>query len=613
MTIRLVVLIGTIAIATSPRLTAQDTVQGYVRQTAMVSMRDGIKLHTVVWAPTAPSGRLPILLERTPYDAEGLCRGTLDNDSLLVREGYLFVCQDLRGKFRSEGQFSMIRPTKAAGDDRSIDETTDAYDTMEWLSKNIPRGDGRIGMRGISYGGWTTMMALLNPHPAFKAASPQASPDDMFLGDDFHHNGALRLSYAFEYVAAVDGQQFTPFGFDRLDTYEWFLKLGGLGNVDGKYFHRKKPAWTDFASHTTFDDYWKSRKVIRHLNQVTVPTLTVAGWWDQEDFYGPLTIYDKMESLDTKGINYLVVGPWNHGGWDGWGGESLGPIKFGASTSRQFKEVEARWFAHWLKNKGDLNLPEALTFRPGSNSWQHHASWPPKDGVAAKSLYLSSDGRLSWTKPTSSNGLDSFVSDPARPVPYRARPIVPLYGGRPRSTWPLWQVDDQRHSHLRPDVLSFETEPLSEDVTISGKVFANLFASTTGSDADWVVKLIDVYPEPYPDAPMMAGYQLMVVGDVVRGRFLKGFEKARPLVPGQVNHYRIGLHSADYTFLKGHKIMVQVQSTWFPLIDRNPQRFVPNIFEATDADYRSAVHRVYRNGRYPSHLSLSVATTAARQ
>jgi putative CocE/NonD family hydrolase len=530
-------------------------------------------------------------------------------DSALVRDQYLFVCQDLRGKYRSEGQFSMIRPTRALGSQDAIDETTDAYDSMEWLVKNVANHNGRIGMRGVSYDGWTTMMALLDPHPAFKAASPQASPDDMFLGDDFNHNGAFRLSYGFEYVAAVDGQTFSPYPFDQLDTYEWFLDLGGLANVDARYFHKTKPAWSDFANHATFDDYWKSRKVIRHITKVTVPTLTVAGWWDQEDFFGPLTIYQKMESLDTKGINYLVVGPWNHGGWDDWDGSHLGPIRFGSSTSRFFKEsVEAKWFAFWLKDQGRLDLPEALTFRSGTNSWQRNDAWPPKRGVEAKELYFQPNGKLTWTRPATTTGVESFVSDPAHPVPYRARPIVPLYGGRPRSSWPLWQVDDQRHSHLRPDVLSFETNALADDVTVTGKVMAHLFASTTGTDADWIVKLIDVYPEDYPADPAMGGYQLMVVGDVFRSRFLGSFERPAPVVPGKVTPIPVDLHSVDYTFQKGHRIMVQVQSTWFPLIDRNPQTFVTNIFQATDADYRAATHRIFHTARYPSHLSVSVAT-----
>ncbi|MGE0439286.1 MAG: CocE/NonD family hydrolase [Gemmatimonadales bacterium] len=586
---------------------AQDPLADYEHSTVMIPMRDGVRLNTVIWRPKNAAGPLPIMLERTPYDAESGCRRGIAGSPTLAAERYLFICQDLRGKYSSEGRFSMIRPTRAPGDTSAIDETTDAWDTVDWLIKNVPGHNGRVGMRGISYGGWTTMMALLDPHPALKATSPQASPDDMFLGDDFHHNGAFRLSYGFEYVVAIDGQRSTPFTFDRIDTYDWFLKLGGLANADAKYLHGEKPAWTDFVEHHAFDDYWKSRKVIRHLTKVTVPTLTVAGWWDQEDFYGPLTIYEKMESLDRSGLNYLVVGPWNHGGWARTDGSALGPIQFGANTSAFFRDsVEAPWFAWWLKDKGRLDLPEALTFRPGDNTWERHDAWPPRSGVTERQLYFAPGGRLTWTRPNAVAGVDAFVSDPARPVPYRTRPIFPLYGGQPASTWPLWQVDDQRHSHLRPDVLSFETETLDADVTISGKVMANLFASTTGTDADWIVKLIDVYPDRDESRLEMSGYQLMVVGDVFRGRFLRSYEQPAPLVANRVTEYQIDLHSADYTFKRGHRIMVQVQSTWFPLIDRNPQTFVPNIFKARDADYRAQTHRVYRSTRYPSHLSVSV-------
>jgi len=334
----------------------------------------------------------------------------------------------------------------------------------------------------------------------------------------------------------------------------------------------------------------------------------VAGWWDQEDFYGPLTIYEKMESLDTRGINYLVVGPWNHGGWARGDGSSLGPIQFGSNTGPFFRDsVEAPWFAYWLNDKGTLDQPEALTFRPGSNTWQRHTAWPPREGVSAWKLYFGPQGTLSWAAPTATDGVDRYVSDPSRPVPYRTRPIFPLYGGTPPSTWQLWQVDDQRHSHNRPDVLSFETEPLAEDVTLSGAVLAHLFASTTGSDADWIVKLIDVYPDRMDDRPEMGGYQLMVVGDVFRARFRESFETPKPVIPDEVNEYRISLHSVDYTFKRGHRIMAQVQSTWFPLIDRNPQTFVPNIFEARDSDYRTATQSIYRSAASPSHLEVTAA------
>jgi len=573
---------------------------------AMIAMRDGVRLNTIIWRPRGRSTPLPILLERTPYNAAG-CRGAIARSDALRAEGYIFVCQDIRGKYGSEGTFVMIRPTLAPGDS-GIDETTDAWDTIDWLVKNVTGNNGRVGMRGISYPGWTTMMALLDPHPALKAASPQASPDDMFLGDDFHHNGAFRLSYGFEYVARVDAQRSGTFEFDAVDTYDWFLRLGGLANVDAQHFKFERPAWTDFVKHPSFDDYWKARKVVRHITRVSVPTLTVAGWWDQEDFYGPLTIYEKMESLDTAGINYLVVGPWNHGGWARGDGSSLGPIQFDLKTGPFFRDsVEAPWFAYWLKDKATLDLPEALTFRPGANRWQRHAAWPPTEGVATRRLYFGPRGSLTWTQPTAPDGVDRYVSDPSKPVPYRSRPIFPLYGGNPASSWPIWQVDDQRHSHNRPDVLSFETEPLGEDVTVSGKVIARLFASTTGSDADWIVKLIDVYPDRMDDRPAMGGYQLMVVGDVFRARFRESFETPRPVTPGEVNEYTIGLHSVDYTFRRGHRIMVQVQSTWFPLIDRNPQTFVANIFEAADADYQVATQSIHRSQRFPSHLEVTVA------
>ena len=584
----------------------------YTQRTEMIRMRDGTRLYTEIFSPATRTGTLPIVIERTPYNARQVGPRLANRYQLLADEGYIFVFQDVRGKYQSEGSFMMIRPPRDPKRGETVDEGTDTNDTIDWVLANVPGHNGRVGMVGISYGGWLTMMALVDPHPALKAASPQASPDDMYLGDDFHHNGAFRLSYGFEYVANLEaGRISEPFTFDRLDTFEWFLRLGGLANVDRRYFQGKRPTWTDFESHPNFDEFWQRRKVrpVFANKPVTVPTLTVAGWWDQEDFYGPLTIYRAMEPNDTKGINHLVIGPWNHGGWARGEGSSLGPIQFGSNTSAWFREtVEAPWFAYWLKDKGKLDLPEALTFRPGTNQWQRHETWPPKRNVAPRQLYFQADGGLGWTKPTVLAGFDSYVSDPARPVPYRQRPITPLYGGPVASTWPLWEVDDQRQSHLRPDGLSFETEPLAEAVTISGDVMAKLFASTTGTDADWIVKLIDVYPNDYPADPKMGGYQLMIAGDVFRARFRTSYEKPVPVVANQVTPYTVDLHGADYTFLKGHRIMVQVQSTWFPLIDRNPQRFVPNIYRAKDADFVSATQRIFRSERYPSHLDVSVVT-----
>jgi len=602
---------GVLAAAVVGSLAAQAIRPDYVKRTEMIRMRDGTQLYTEILTPTSATGPLPILMERTPYNAKNIGPRLASRYKLLADDGYIFVFQDLRGKYASEGTFVMVRPPRDPARGEQVDENTDTNDTIDWVLANVPGHNGRVGMIGISYGGWTTMMGLIDPHPALKAASPQASPDDMYLGDDFHHNGALRLSYGFEYVASLEaGRVSEPFTFDRFDTYEWFLRLGGLANADRLHFKGKRPTWTDFVSHPDFDEFWRRRKVSPHFagKPVTVPTLTVAGWWDQEDFYGPLTLYDALEKNDTRGINHLVIGPWNHGGWAGGPGSSLGPIKFGTNTAAWFREtVETPWFAYWLKDRGKLDLPEALTFRPGSNQWQRHAAWPPKSGVATRQLYFHSNGKLGWERPTG-EGVESFRSDPARPVPYRKRPITPLYGGKVPSTWPVWQVDDQRHAHLRPDVLSFETEPLTEDVTISGRVLARLFAATTGTDADWIVKLIDVYPEKVADDPMMGGYQLMVVGDVLRARYRDGYERPKPVVANQITPYTLSLNAADYTFLKGHRIMVQVQSTWFPLIDRNPQKFVPNIYLARDADFVAATHRVLRSARYPSHLEVSVVT-----
>ena len=589
---------------------AQGVRPDYVKRTETIRMRDGISLYTEIYTPANQAGPLPILMERTPYNATQIGPRLANRYKVLADDGYIFVFQDIRGKYQSEGTFVMIRPPRDPKRGETVDEGTDTNDTIDWLLKNVPNHNGRVGMVGISYGGWLTMMALVEPHPALKATSPQASPDDMYLGDDFHHNGTFRLSYGFEYVASLEaGRISEPWHFDRADTFDWFLRLGGLANADSRYFKGQRPTWTDFVKHPNFDEFWQRRKVspVFAHKPVTVPTLTVAGWWDQEDFYGPLTIYQAMEPNDTKGLNHIVIGPWNHGGWARGDGNALGPIQFGTSTSAWFREtVEGPWFAYWLKDRGTLDLPEALTFRAGDNTWQRHDHWPPRTGVSAKSLYLQPDGGLGWEAPRSGAAFSSYVSDPNRPVPYRRRPVTPLYGGKVPSTWPLWELDDQRHAHLRPDVLSFDSGTLTDDVTISGQVTARLFAATTGTDADWVVKLIDVYPEDVAADPIMGGYQLMVVNDVFRARFRKSYEHPAPVIANQVTPYTVDLHAADYTFKKGHRIMVQIQSTWFPLIDRNPQRFLANIFLAKDADFMTATQRIYHSAPYPSRIDVSV-------
>jgi putative CocE/NonD family hydrolase len=575
----------------------------------MIPTRDGVRLHAKIFTPKDQREALPIMMSRTPYGVDDAAGNFRTYMKALADEGYVFVFEDIRGKYGSEGTFVMQRPARAPGDTTSIDEGTDTYDTIAWLLKNVPMNNGRVGMLGISYDGWTTIMGALEPHPALKAISPQASPADMWLGDDFHHNGAFRLSYGFEYAAMMEsGKDVEQFAFDRYDTFDWYLALGPLSNVNAKYLHGRIPTWNDYVAHPDYDTFWRRQTLIPYIRDVKVPTLNVAGWWDQEDFYGPIRIYDALEPHDAKHVNYLVVGPWNHGGWAGGTGERLGAIPFGSQTSTYFRDqVQAPFFAYYLKDKGKLDLPEALTFEAGSNTWKRWNAWPPKQDAKQRAVYLGPDETLSFDVPATAddNARDSYVSDPAHPVPYRQRPIQPTYfpGG---SRWPTWLVEDQRFVEHRADVFDWETAPLDRDVTIAGEVVARLFASTTGSDADWIVKLIDVYPEQYPTNWVLAGYELMVSNEVFRGRYRAGFEKPQPITPGAVLEYAFSLHTQDYTFLRGHRIMVQIQSTWFPIIDRNPQTFVPNIFEAKADDFRIATQSIYRSARYPSHVVLPI-------
>src|SRR5947209_8728028 len=574
----------------------------------MIPMRDGVKLHTKIFVPKDQRDPLPIIMKRTPYGIERSAGNFIAYMKALADEGYIFVFQDIRGKFGSEGAFVMQRPARKAGDAVALDEGTDTYDTIDWLLKNVPSNNGRVGMLGVSYDGWTTIMGALEPHPALKAISPQASPADMFLGDDFHHNGAFRLSYGFEYAAMMESSKETQaFAFDRRDTFDWYLHLGPLPNANAKYLHEKIPTWNDYVLHPNYDEFWQRQTMIPSIHDVKVPTLNVAGWWDQEDFYGPIRIYDALEQHDVKRLNHLVVGPWNHGGWSGGTGDRLGPFTFGSETATYFREqVQAPWFAYFLKDKGRLDLPEALTFEAGSNRWQRWDAWPPKQQTEERRLYFGPDGTISFDKPTAAGtAYDSYLSDPSHPVPYRHRPIPPTYfpGG---SGWTTWLVEDQRFLAGRPDVLTWETAPLEGNLTIAGEIAAHLYAATTGSDADWIVKLSDGYPEDYPDAQPLAGYQLMVSNEVFRGRFRKSFEKPEPIAPNAVLEYAFSLHTQDYSFLKGHRLMVQVQSTWFPLIDRNPQTFVANIFQAKASDFRPATHRIYRSAQRASYVAIPV-------
>jgi uncharacterized protein len=584
----------------------------FEKKEVMITMRDGVKLHTEIYAPKNAKEALPIFLERTPYGISAEDKGyspKLYRYSHMFADGYVFVFQDIRGRYASEGQFVMTRPVHDAGNPKGVDESTDTYDTIEWLVKNVPKNNGSVGTAGISYGGFLAAMAMVNPHPALKAVSEQACMGDTWLGDDFFHNGAFRLSYAYEYATEMEStKENFQLKFDRDDLYDWYLHVGALSNINKDYLHGKIPSWNSFVEHPAYDEFWKGKSLAHALHQATVPNLNVAGWWDQEDFYGPMATYANLEKNDAAHRNYLVVGPWNHGGWGHGPGNWLGQIPFASNTGEYFREkVEAPWFAYWLHDKGELPLKEALLFQTGSNTWTRFDAWPPRD-AQTKSLYFNADGRLSFDAPKTdaAEAFDSYVSDPGNPVPYRNRPVDETYPSDHPGRWYTWLVQDQRFVEKRPDVLSWKTDVLQDDVTLTGQVTAKLFAATTGSDADWVVKLIDVYPDKPDTEWNLSNYELMITDEIFRGRYRNSYEKPEPIVPGEITPFTIDLHTADHVFKKGHRIMVEVQSTWFPLYDRNPQKFVPNIFEAKDSDYQKATQKIYRSQKYPSQVEISV-------
>jgi len=568
----------------------------YKIDTAMIPMRDGIKLFTVIYSPIGMEGKFPFMIERTPYGA-GNGKDTFDFAPYaaykdMARDGYIFVFQDIRGKFGSEGTMEMNKPMYHQTDPSAIDESTDTYDTVDWLVKSVSNNNGKAGIRGVSYDGWLAMVASVDPHPALKAASEQATPADMFLGDDFHHNGAFRLSYGFEYSYLFEHEKETSsFPFPQFDLYDWYLKLGSLKNVNEKYFHRQLPTWNDFTEHPNYDSFWNKRSAMGYVPYPQIAMLHVGGYFDQEDMNGPQLMYRHMEAKDTFNRNYIVLGPWNHGGWFAGKGDSLGKISFESKTGDYFRELQKKWFDYWLKGIGDGKFDNAYSFQTGSNVWKSYSAWPPKE-TEIKKLYAAPNDKCSLEKPTST-GFTSYVSDPAHPVPYRTPPIEATYGQGSR--WYTWQVEDQRFVSSRPDVISFTSDSLINDLTVTGKIIAHLFASTSGTDADWVVKLIDVYPNRDPKNFLMSQYQFPVAMEVFRARFRKSFSNPVPLTPNKSEEFVIDLHDVNHVFKKGHRLMIQVQSTWFPLIDRNPQKYVPNIFEARDNDFQKAEQRVYYN------------------
>lgn len=586
----------------------------------MIPMRDGIHLQTVILTPIDQRGPLPILLQRTPYGVPDKAPAPMPaNMKELAHDGYVFVIQNLRGRFKSEGTFLLSSYVDLANP-KAVNETTDAYDTIDWLVKNVPRNNGHVGIYGVSYLGLTAALTLLHPHPALKAVSEQASPADQWMNDDFHRYGALRLSYAFEYAVMEQANKNanTHFAFDMFDTYDWYRELGPLSNINGQYLHGTISAWNDNIKHPNYDEYWRPEAWVNQLHSSPVPELNVAGFWDQEDPWGPWKIFRNSDEEAPSSQNLMVAGPWFHGEWQSPKGDKIGDIPLGEDTAREFRErIEAPFFRYYLHGEGEKIPWKVSTFQSGSNTWRTYASWPPAE-AQKKNLYLHSDGSLSFNAPQlNSVAFVEYNSDPANPVPYRPRPISPTYPG---GDWTTWEVADQRFVDHRPDVLTFVSAPLDHDVAVTGPVSAQLYASSSGTDSDFIVKLIDVYPEnavqnpwnaeagPAPGqyAKSLDGYELPVAMEVRRGRFNRSYEHPSPLVPNQPTLFSIPLRDRDHVFRKGHHIMVQVQSTWFPVIDRNPQKFTPSIYTATAADYVKATERVYCSHTLPSHIELPV-------
>ncbi|HZS05903.1 MAG TPA: CocE/NonD family hydrolase [Blastocatellia bacterium] len=603
--------------ATQPAEGPYDIKAHYTKLEQQIAMRDGVKLFTSIYIPKDTSQKYPIIMQRTPYSVSPYgadkYKNSIGPSPMFMREGYIVVYQDVRGRWMSEGDFKWMtpyKPKKAGPPD--VDESTDTYDTIEWLVKNIPNNNGRVGIWGISFPGHYTAQAVIDAHPALKAASPQAPMADNYLGDDMHHNGAFFLPHAFNFLARTDfGRKRTgpgipsvpPFSHGTPDGYRFFLEMGSLANANKKYLKGESAVWNEWMQHGNYDEYWKAQNVPQHLTHVRPAVMTVGGWFDAEDLAGPLKIYRAIEQNNPQTWNVLVMGPWCHGCWAGGPGDRLGNLQFGSKTSEFYREnIELTFFNYYLKDKGELKQPEAYVFETGSNEWRQYEQWPPR-GAQPASLYLQAGGGLSFTAPKEEPkpGYDEYVSDPGKPVPFMSGLSIGMTGD--------YMTEDQRFAATRPDVLVYTSDVLAEDLTVVGPVTADLFVSTSGTDSDFIVKLIDVFPNDAPGASPkgvpMGGFQMMVRGEPMRAKYRNSFERPEPMKPNQVTPISFSMPDVNHTFQKGHRVMVQIQSSWFPLVDRNPQKFV-DIYSAAETDFQKATERVYRSGKFSSQLKVSV-------
>jgi len=591
----------------------------YDRREAMIPARDGVKLHVVILTPADIPGPFPFLIQRTPYGVDGTSeKSFFAQRPELARAGYIYVGADIRGRYKSEGTFVMMRPLADHSDPRAVDESTDAYDTVAWLLKNVPNNNGKVGVIGTSYPGFLAMMAGIDPHPAVKAISPQAPMIDTWMGDDFFHNGAFRQTYGYDYAMDLEiSNESTEVDYGKdvagkpRDGYDYFLERGSfLEDVKRSGVKKELPTWQAFLNHPTYDAYWRSRGVEHHLTSVTVPTLTVGGYYDQEDMYGPQEEYASLEPHDSGHKNFLVLGPWRHGSWSQTT-RHLGALQYGEPIGRDYRaRIEARFFAKYLKDEPGFDLEDTASFQTGSNTWKRYQHFPPAEAKNTAFLLCGNheivSGKLCGESRTDTV---SYVSDPAHPVPYRHRPIQPTYG--PGSAWGPWMVEDQSFVTDRATTtrdVAVWAMPVEADLTVTGEVIADIFASTTGSDGDFVAKLIDRYPDDDPD-PAMRGYQLMTNMEIFRGRYRTSFEKPEPLTPGKVEEFKWSLHGVDHVFKMGHTIMVEIQSSWFPLYDRNPQTFVPSIMTAGPGDYKAATVAIIAGPEHPSRIILPLMSS----
>ena len=596
---------------------AQETDSAYVRSNytkieRQITMRDGVKLFTAIYIPKDQSKKYPFLMTRTPYtvapygaDKYKLSLGTFP---ALMKEGFIFVYQDVRGRWMSEGTFEDIRPQTIKKGPRDIDESTDTYDTIDWLVKNIQNNNGKVGISGISYPGFYSTTSLPNAHPALKAVSPQAPVTDWFIGDDFHHGGALFLMDAFRFMTSfgvprpkpiTPDKGPKPFKFPIQDNYRFYLEAGSVKNLKEKYFADSIKFWNNLFKHPNLDTFWRARLITPHLINVKPAVMVVGGFFDAEDAYGTFATYKAIEKQNPGANNILVAGPWFHGGWVRGTGSSFGDIKFGQPTSTYYQEnLELPFFKYHLKGEGNFNPAEATIFVTGSNQWKKFNTWPPVE-TENKNLYLHPNGKLGFEKVRQTDSWDEYVSDPAHPVPYQDG----VQANRTRE----YMIDDQRFAARRPDVKTYQTDVLKEDITLTGPVLANLVVSTTGTDADYVVKLIDVYPEDAEsnNGIMMGGYEMLVRGEILRGKYRNSFEKPEPFVPGAITKVNYPLPDVAHSFKKGHRIMIQIQNSWFPLADRNPQKFM-NIYTAEPKDFQKATHKIYHDTFNSSFITVKV-------